>query len=298
MKGIPHIPGWMAWALMVVAVAAAGDCAWAQETKGPIGPPPKFEAKRESNVPAPAPPPVPENEIIKRFTANEDVMKKEFDAYEFKETIHLEEMTDPGGKFLAVGEVYTRPDGQRILRVTKPPESDLKLTAFSLEDVRTIASLPLFPLTTEEIGNYNLKYAGTDKLDELNTYVFQVKPKQLSRTRRFFEGAVWVDDKDFVIVKSFGQFESEIAGEGSKLPFKMFEVFRENFQDKYWLPTYTRSEDTIPGPHGLQIDLRLIVRASEFKLSTPEPASQSTPAQKSAPTAAPAPTSSPPKPPN
>ena len=244
----------------------------AQSSKGPIAPPPKYEATRVSNEPHPAAPPIPEEEIVKKFAANEDVMKKAYDAYTFSQTIRVEEMTDPGGKFTATGEVSFKPDGQRYMRVTKPPESDLKITNFSLEDVRTIASLPLFVLTTEEVGNYTFKYAGQDKLDDLNTYVFQVTPKQINRSRRFFQGVVWIDDHDYAIVKSFGKFVSEIPGSGSKLPFSMFETYRENFQNKYWLPTYTRSDDSIPGPNNSELPLRLVIHSSNFKLTAPEAA--------------------------
>lgn len=251
---------------LVAGLVFSAAAVRAQDEKGPIPPPPKFEVHRISNDPTPPAPPLPEAEIIKRFAANEQVMKKEYNESIFDETVRVEEMTEPGGKFVATGEVYTKPDGQRFLRVQKPPESDLKLTSFSLEDVRTIASLPMFVLTSDEIANYDFKYSGMDKLDELNTYVFQVKPKQLSRKRRFFEGVVWVDDRDFVIVKSYGKFVSEIAGNGTKLPFSMFESYRENFKNKFWLPTYTRSDDSIPGPNGAQLPLRLVIRASNFKL--------------------------------
>jgi hypothetical protein len=249
----------------------------AQSNKGPIAAPPKYEATRVSNEPHPAAPPIPEAEIVKRFAANEEVMKKEYDAYTFSQTVRVEEMTEPGGKFTVTGQVSFDPNGQRYMRVTKPPESDLKITTFSLEDVRTIASLPLFVLTTEEIGNYSFKYAGQDRLDDLNTYVFQVTPKQLSRTRRFFQGVIWVDDHDFAIVKSYGKFVSEIPGSGPKLPFSMFETYRENFQNKYWLPTYTRSEDSIPGPNNSELPLRLIIHSTNFKVSGPgtSPAAQS-----------------------
>jgi len=260
MRRIPAIFG------CLIVCAASAATARAQDEKGPIPPPPKFEVHRVSNEPTPPPPPLPAPEIIKRFAANEAVMKKEYDEAIFDQTVRVEEMTDPGGKFVVSGEMYTKPDGQRYMRVTKQPESDLKLTSFSLEDVRTIASLPLFVLTPDEIGNYDFKYAGTDKLDELSTYVFQVKPKALSRKRRFFDGVIWVDDRDFAIVKSYGKFVSEIAGNGTKLPFSMFETYRENFKNKFWLPTYTRSDDSIPGQNGVQLPLRLVIKSSNFKL--------------------------------
>jgi hypothetical protein len=254
--------------LSTLAVLVLGTVvsASAQDGQGPMAPPPRFEVKRISADPHPGPPPVPEAEIIKRFTANEVVMQKRYDAYNFTQMIRVEELTDPGGKFTVTGEVYTRPDGQRYMRVTKEPESTLKITTFALEDIKTIATLPLFVLTPDEISNYTFKYAGQDKLDQINTYVFQVKPKQLSRTRRLFDGVIWVDDQDFVIVKSFGKFVSEIAGNGTKLPFTMFETFRENFQDKYWLPTYTRSDDYLPDAENTEQHLRLVIRDTNFKL--------------------------------
>jgi hypothetical protein len=258
----------------------------AQDDMGPMAPPPKFEVKRIPAEPHPGPPPIPEAEIIARFSVNESVMKKEYDAYNFRQQIRVEEQGEPGGKFVVSGEVYTRPGGDRYLRITKEPESNLKVTNFSLEDVKTIASLPLFFLTPDEIGNYNFKYAGQDQLDQINTYVFQVSPKRLSRTRRLFEGAVWVEDQDLVIVKSFGKFVSEIAGSDTKLPFTMFETFRENFQDKYWLPTYTRSDDYIQGADNRELHLHLVIRNTEFKLNSP-PAAAASPAA-TAPAASPA----------
>ncbi len=254
---------------IVALILVSALSAPAQDTQGPMTPPPKFEVKRISADPRPGPPPVPEAEIIKRFAANEVVMQKQYDAYNFTQMIRVEELTDPGGKFTVTGEVYTRPDGQRYLRITKQPESNLKISDFTLEDVKAIATLPLFVLTSDEIANYTFKYAGQDKLDQINTYVFQVKPKQLSRTRRLFDGVIWVDDQDFVIVKSFGKFVSEIAGNGTKLPFTMFETFRENFQDKYWLPTYTRSDDYLQDADNAEQHLRLVIRDTDFKLNAP-----------------------------
>ena len=262
---------------LVALILVSALSAPAQDTQGPMTPPPKFEVKRISADPRPGPPPVPEAEIIKRFAANEVVMQKQYDAYNFTQMIRVEELTDPGGKFTVTGEVYTRPDGQRYLRITKQPESNLKISDFTLEDVKAIATLPLFVLTSDEIANYTFKYAGQDKLDQINTYVFQVKPKQLSRTRRLFDGVIWVDDQDFVIVKSFGKFVSEIAGNGTKLPFTMFETFRENFQDKYWLPTYTRSDDYLQGADNAEQHLRLVIRDTDFKLNAPPAAAVPTP---------------------
>ena len=246
-------------------------CAWAQNEAGPLPPPPKFSVKRLPSVPQPPPPPMPEQQIIQRFAANEDRMKEIYKTYTFTQTARVEEFTHPGGEFIVTGQVHTRPDGKQFWRISGRPLSTLKMTSLTMEDVRTIATIPLFFLTTDEIANYNFLYAGEDKLDELHTYVFQVKAKQLSRQRTFFEGVVWVDQQDLTVVKSYGKFVTEVPGAGIRLPFKMFETYRQNFQGHDWLPTYTNSDDFINEPDGSQVHLRLVVSDTDFKLQQPPP---------------------------
>jgi hypothetical protein len=253
-------------ALTAFAVSAPGQDA------GPLPPPPTYKVNRIPSVPRPGPPPIPIPEIIQKFTANEDAAKKMYDQYDFSQTIRVEELADGGGKFTVSGEVYTRPDGARYLRIAKPAVSNLKFTSYTLEDVRAIVAFPQLFLTTDESGYYNFLYVGEDKLDELNTYVFQVKPKMLSRSRRFFQGVIYVDDHDLAIVESYGKFVSELVddAEGTKLPFSMFETYRENFQGKYWLPTYVSSDDYIKNPNADELHLRLVVRSTDFKLHSDE----------------------------
>jgi hypothetical protein len=108
-------------------------------------------------------------------------------------------------------------------------------------------------------------YAGQQQLDQLNAYVFQVKPKMLSRTHRLFQGVVFVDDQDLAIVETFGKFVNELPNDDAKLPFSLFEAYRQNFQGKYWLPTYVRSDDYIKNPGEDELHLWLIVHSTDFK---------------------------------
>lgn len=278
-------------ALLAAILLATILPARAQDTnQGPIAPPPKFEVKRIPSVPHPGPPPIPEQEIIQKFAAAEDAAKKVYADYSFTQSIRVEELNNPGGKFTASGIEYTKADGNRYWRTVEAPESTLKMTTFRLEDVHTMIGLPLFFLTTGEIGNYTFLYAGQDKLDDLNTYVFQVKPKQLSRTKRYFEGAVWIDDRDLAIVKTYGKFVGEISGNGTTLPFTMFETYRENFQEKYWLPTYTNSDEYINKPDDVQLHLRLVIHSTDFKLNPSQ--AEPSPSASDPPPAAPTPSPS------
>jgi hypothetical protein len=174
-------------------------------------------------------------------------------------------MSDPAGEFSVTGEMFMKSDGQRYDRIVKQPVSTLKQTSFTLEDVKTVANLPLFALTTDQLSNYTLKYEGTEKLDELNTYIFRVQPKQLMRNRPLFDGVVWVDQQEFAIVKSSGKFVREVVTQGNGLPFSMFDTYRENISGKYWFPTYTVSDDFVSEPNGQNLPLHLVVRSTDFQ---------------------------------
>jgi hypothetical protein len=239
------------------------------QSQGPITPPPKYEIKKIHPEPAPEPPPMPPEQIIHQFVQHEDEYKKAYNAYSFEQTVRIEEEPSQGtgGEFTVSGVIYAKPDGQRIDRILKPPISTLKVTAFSLDDVRTFDDLPLFVLTSDVLPDYDVAYQGKEKLDELNTFIFRVKPKQVDRVHPRFDGAVWVDDHDFAIVKSYGQFVTDLAGEGTKLPFKFFEIYRENI-GKFWFPTYIRSDESIAAKNG-DLHLRLVARSSEFKQGPP-----------------------------
>ena len=65
-----------------------------------------------------------------------------------------------------------------------------------------------FVLTTDRDRRLRaLHYIGREKIDEVTTYVFSVrpKPKKMEKGKRYFEGEIWVDDRDLQIVKTYGK---------------------------------------------------------------------------------------------
>src|SRR5579885_1623721 len=79
-------------------------------------------------------------------------------------------------------------------------------------------------LTSDEISQYNIIYAGQQQEDELHCYVFDVAPKQIEKNKRYFQGRIWVDDHDFQIVKTYGQMVPETRvnkkGKGQETCFR------------------------------------------------------------------------------
>jgi hypothetical protein len=264
----------LALIVLLTLVISVAPAARAQEDQGPMAPPPTIHVKRLPSVPHPGPPPIPEQEIIARFAANEEVMRKAFDTYTYTQTVRFEEETDPVGMLTASGDTYFK-DDERYWAVTKEPKPTLTATHYSLQDVMNMTEIPYFFLTTADIANYNFLYAGQQQLDQINTYVFQVKPKAFSRKQRFFDGVIWVDDQDLAIVRSWGKFELEVEPSNQNRPFSMFETYRENFEDKYWLPTYTASDGEVTEDDGTKVAVKLVIRDTDFKHRTDSSAAPS-----------------------
>jgi len=110
-----------------------------------------------------------------------------------------------------------------------------------------------------------VQYIGREKLDEIGCYSFSVKPKKVVVGKRYFEGQIWVDDRDLQIVKTYGKGVGELKqGSSKNQAFPKFETYREQIDGKYWFPTYTVANDTL---HFKELDQRIrqTIRYEDYK---------------------------------
>ena len=117
-----------------------------------------------------------------------------------------------------------------------------------------------FAMTTEDLPKYQVDYVSKEKIDELNLYVFEVKPKEFRKGERYFQGRIYVDDHDLQIVKVAGQAVPET--DNNKYPH--FETYRENIDERYWFPTYTYGDDILQFKRN-PIHLRMVVKFTNYK---------------------------------
>jgi hypothetical protein len=231
-----------------------------------------------------APPSVAPEEIIRRFSLKEDEYMAVRPTYGYRKTIRIDEFDRDGkqtGQYSMVTEVTRANNGQVISKVVQKPQSTLHAFTLETEDVKELDRIPAFPLTSGQLAKYDLKYIGQERLDEIDTYIFQVKPKTLERAKAYLDGLVWVDSKYLEVVKTYGKWVNELGDVHiAMLPFTLFETYRENVDGKYWFPNYMRSEDSLH-LKDTDVPLRLVIKWTEFK---PLPAMTAP-----APTAAPAP---------
>ena len=65
-------------------------------------------------------------------------------------------------------------------------------------------------LTEDRLWNYETKFRGEETMDDVDCWVLQVRPRQILQGQRFFDGMVWVDKKEYNIVRMEGQAVPQI----------------------------------------------------------------------------------------
>jgi hypothetical protein len=193
-------------------------------------------------------PSVDPQEIIRRFAAKESAFLKARENYTYRQTVKILELdadgNPEGGKYEIVEDVIFSSDGKRTEHVVRAPPNTLQHLLLSPEDEQDLRNVQPFVLNAESINKYDVNYIGRQQVDEIGCYVFAVKPKLLAKGERYFEGQIWVDDRDLQIVKTYGKGVGA-QGRHSDQQFPKFETYREQIDGKYWFPTYTFANDTL-----------------------------------------------------
>ncbi|MGE0406989.1 MAG: hypothetical protein AB7O65_11875 [Candidatus Korobacteraceae bacterium] len=206
------------------------------------------------------------DEIIRRFASREKEFKEARERYTYRQDAKIQEMegNTPMGEWHQVVDILFDNRGRRIESVVFAPQPSLRRIMMTKEDVDDLQNRLPFVLTTDEIPEYQILYVGQQKQDELNTYVFDVAPKQIQKGRRYFQGRIWVDDRDLQIVKTRGKSVPEIRDKKGENLFPEFTTYREQIDGRYWFPTYTRVDDTLNFSTG-DVRIRQIVRYTNYK---------------------------------
>jgi hypothetical protein len=190
------------------------------------------------------------DEIIRKFAVKEKEFKVAREGYTYTQDVRVQTLDGDtvDGEYRQVVDITFDDKGRRIEQVKFAPQNSLQRISMTREDFADIEKRMPFVLTSDEINDYQIMYVGQQKEDELNTYVFDVAPKQIEKDRRYFQGRLWVDDHDFQIVKTHGKNVPDLGtGKrgGQENLFPAFTTWREQVDGKYWFPTYTLVNDTL-----------------------------------------------------
>ncbi|HKV40394.1 MAG TPA: hypothetical protein VJX67_14370 [Blastocatellia bacterium] len=210
---------------------------------------------------------LPIADIIQRFTTAESENKLARDNYVYTQDFDMKTIGMGGfisGEFHRVSEITYDDKGARFEKITFFPASTLEDLSITAEDLRDLAEVQPFALTHEDLPKYQVDYVGKEHVDELNTYVFDMKPKKFVEGERYFEGRIWVDDQDLQIVKAKGQAVPQIADQA----FPHFESYRENVDGKYWFPTYVYADDVLEFKKSASVHMRMVIRYTNYRKFT------------------------------
>lgn len=203
--------------------------------------------------------------IITAFTTKETKFRQALNSFSFKRDALLQSLGMGGqvtGEFHRVSYFTFDDKGNRYEKITMAPMSTL--TNVTSEDIDDLGGINPFALEPSKIDRYNFKYAGKERIDELNLYVFDVTPKVIpdpKRTReRLFSGRVWVEDQGLQVVKTRGKGVPETKN--NKYP--NVETYREEIDGRYWFPTYSYADEELIFDSGESLHIRMKVTYSDF----------------------------------
>jgi TonB family protein len=206
------------------------------------------------------------DEIIRKFAAKETEFREALNSYAFKRDALVQEIGMGGqvvGEYHRVSSFTFDDKGVRYEKIGFFPMPSLQGLMMTNEDLEDLGGVNPFALEGAKINQYNFKYVGKERIDELDLYVFEVSPKVMPSPKskeRVFIGRIWVDDHDLQIVKAKGK-----AGpETKKNKFPTVETYREQIDGKYWFPTYVYADDDLIFDSGGSVRLRMRVKYSDF----------------------------------
>ena len=207
-------------------------------------------------------------EVIQKLAAEETKVKEARTHYTYTQDVLVQTLDGKvvSGQMHEVSTVSYDDKGRRAENVTFAEQSTLRgiqLTQEDMDDIRIF--MPLI-LTTEELPQYNVTYAGQQHVDDLDTYVFHVEPKKEEKDKRYYQGRVWVDSHDLQIVKVCGKSVPDVVHvkKNQRQDLRPTFVSYRQVVDGHWFPAYARVDDTLHF-QAAAVHVREIIKLTGYK---------------------------------
>jgi hypothetical protein len=213
-------------------------------------------------------------EIIDKFAARESAFNLARQSYTYRQTVKVDTLDEDtnrvDGEYQQVTDITFNNAGKREEHVVFAPQNTLQRVLMTPADFDEIEHRLPFILTTEDLPKYEINYLGRQHIDEIDTYVFSAGPKTLEKGKRYFQGKVWVDQKDLQIVLVNGITVPQDKRKGHEDLSPPFTTYYEQIDGKYWFPTYTKAEGNLHfvaqnGALSQDVHMRNVVKYSDYK---------------------------------
>jgi hypothetical protein len=261
---------------LVIGLMCAGTASAANKKKGPpkaaasYTPMPLDSGYGPMDLNEPATPP---EEIIKRFEEKETAFRQALNHYTYRRSVRVQTVDDDGkvdGEYYQVDDVIFDPSGKRTEKVVFAPASSLERISMSPADFSDIQDRLPFVLTTQDAGQYDVKYVGRQNVDQVPCYVFEIAPKVIEKGKRYFQGKVWVDAEELQIVVTSGKNVPDDLRPGHEDLSTPFTTYREQVDGENWFPTYSKGDGVLHFPGGKSylsqdVHIRQTVKFTDYK---------------------------------
>ncbi len=243
----------------------------------------------ESNAPHPAeagqqgfgtldPSPLPNGltpaALIEKFGSRESAFASARNEYTFRQTVTVQTINDdttkPDGTYHQVTDIVFSDSGARTEHVVFAPQNTIERVIMTEADFDDIQKRLPFVLTTPELPQYDLTYLGRQRVDDIDTYVFECKPKELVKGKRYFQGKVWVDQQQFEIVLINGKSVPDNLKRGHEDLSPPYTTYYQEVDGGNWFPVYTKADGTLhfpaeSGTMAQNVHIRYVVKYEDYK---------------------------------
>jgi len=209
----------------------------------------------------------PPANLAKLVAHRETETEAERNEYTYRQTVTIEELDSLGsarGQYHEVRDIIFSPSHERTEQLIGKPQNSLKNLIMTEEDFRDVREIQPLVLTDSQLWNYETRPRGEENVDGVDCWVLQVRPRQILEGQRFFDGMLWVDQKQYNIVRMQGQAVPQIRTMKSENLFPRFTTIRKPIDGKHWFPIYTYADDTLQFRTGPQRE-RLRIAYSDYK---------------------------------
>jgi hypothetical protein len=219
-------------------------------------------------------PSIPVPQIIDKFTAKESEFRAALANYTYERSVRVDTVDDDtskvDGEYYQVTDISADPNGKLYEHVVYAPQNTLERVMMSPSDFADIEHRLPFVLTREEAGEYELTYIGKQSIDQVDTYVFDVKPKVIEKNQRYFQGRIWVDQRDFQIVVTDGKNVPDDLRKNHEDLSTPFITYRQQIDGKYWFPVYTKGDGVLHFAAGngyltQDVHMREVIKYTKYK---------------------------------
>ena len=167
----------------------------------------------------------PPADLARRVAARETESEAARNQYTYRQTVRIDELDSRGvkvGEYSEIRDIVFSPSMERSERPIGKPRLTLVRLKLTDEDFRDLREVQPLLLTADRLPLYETRYRGEESIDGTAYFVLQVRPRQILADQRLFDGLLWIDKRDYSIVRSAGQAVPQVLSTRSENLFPRF----------------------------------------------------------------------------